>query len=115
MQRVEICLDRIVQVRAATQNVESAYLLRTRLNRMLLSIQRMVATDYGFDVVVPCKVVLPRDASPDAIKIAEITNLILLDSKHISQRSAALDDRWEKEWGELSGKLDLLESLLQER
>lgn len=86
--------------------------MRTRLHRMLLSIQRLVASEYGLEIVAPCHLDASRSRSAAYRELATLTTTIMQDSKHLSQRSAALDGRWADEWNSLSQKLDQLEVLL---
>ena len=113
MLRADLCLTRIAQVREAAEDIRSAYLFRTRLHRMLLSIQKGLAADLGLTVKVPCTMeVMPE--SPEGVRrITELCNSILLETRHLSQRSESLDARWQKSWLALSGQLTSLEEELQ--
>jgi hypothetical protein len=113
MHRVDLCLRRIQQVRSAAEGQQPAYLLRTRTHRMLLSIQRLVASEFELDIVTPSLLTPPPSSSGRARKIAEVCNRILLESGKLSQRSAALDERWQDGWMLLKTELDRLQVLLQ--
>ena len=112
MLQTERCLTRIAQVREAAEDTPSAYLFRTRLHRMLLSIQRGLATELGLTIKAPCILeIMP--GSPETIRrITELCNSILLESKHLSQRSESLDARWQEGWCVLKSKLTSLEAEL---
>jgi hypothetical protein len=110
--QTERCLTRVAQVRESAEDTPSAYLFRTRLHRMLLSIQRELAADLGLTIKAPCVLeVMP--GSPETIRrITELCNSILLESKHLSQRSESLDARWQEGWSVLKSKLSSLEAEL---
>lgn len=112
MSRVEVCLGRVRQVRGCASDPQSAYLLRTRINRLLLSVQKLlpsVVSDVGDrPEVLAVKVECPADA---AVVIA-LCNEIVNQTRHLSQRSESLDARWEGEWEVLDSRLDRLEQAL---
>lgn len=113
MQRIQRCLDRIAQVREAAHDLESAYLLRTRTHRMLLSVQRLVVAEYGAEVARPEFLTSDRNTDPAFRNIAELTNELLQSSRHLSQRSAAFDRRWQQEWQDVESVLERLEVTLR--
>jgi hypothetical protein len=107
--RTQQALSRIAQVREAAEDVGSAYLLRTRLHRMLLSIQRGLAADLGLTVRAPCLLEVTPKVIGSSRRIVELCNSIILDTKHLSQRSESLDLRWQRDWRALQIKLDCLQ------
>lgn len=108
MLRKELALSRIAQVREAAEDVDSAYLLRVRLHRMLLSIQRALAAEMGKEIRVPGIITFAPDINDADRRIIELCNSIILDSKHLSQRSESLDVRWQKNWQNLEASLNSL-------
>lgn len=109
------CIHRINEVRAAATDYRSAYLLRMRLQRMVLAIHRYlgrrgdpVRRDEQTGLLVP----VDDGESPQAVELAAVCNGLLLVSKSLAQRSATLDDRWEEGWEELRIQLDRLERML---
>jgi hypothetical protein len=112
MRRAQRCLDRIADVRQAAYDLNSAYLLRTRTHRMLLSIQRLVAAEYGQEVLRPC-VLTGTSSDPAMRELAALTNELLDSTRHLSQRSAAFDRQWQQEWDEVETMLGRLEQALQ--
>jgi hypothetical protein len=114
MHRIQQCLDRITQVRVAAHDLNSAYLLRTRTHRMLLTVQKMVASEYGAEILRPTVLQANRNSDPKLRKAAEITNELLQSTQHLSQRSAAFDRRWQQEWHEVESVLIQLESCLRD-
>ncbi len=113
MLQTERCLVRIAQVREAAEDIRSAYLFRTRLHRMLLSIQRGLAADLGLTIWAPCLLEEVPDSPESVQQITELCNSILLESKHLSQRSESLDARWREGWTALSRQLSYLEDALR--
>jgi hypothetical protein len=113
MHRVQQCLDRISQVREAAHDLNSAYLLRTRTHRMLLSVQRLVAAEYGSEILRPAVLDSSSNADPALRHVAELTNELLDSSRHLSQRSAAFDRRWQQEWHDVESALIRLETCLR--
>lgn len=115
MASVQKCLSQIESVREAATDPEMAYLLRTRLRRVLLSCARTAAEMAGSSLPeLPGHVELPPGSLPDLSRIADLSSSILSASTHLCQPSEALDVRWEKGWGELSEMLDGLEAALSE-
>lgn len=113
MLQTEQALRRIAQVREAAEDVGSAYLLRTRLHRMLLSIQRGVAADLGLSIKAPCLLEVMPTTSEASRRVIALCNSIMLESKHLSQRSESLDLRWQKDWLILQAKLSSLQVELE--
>jgi hypothetical protein len=105
-------LRRIADVRLAADEEQSAYLLRTRLNRMLLSLQRLIASEYDLTVLKPTVLDPSRSRSENYRQLASICNAIVLDGRSLSQRSAALDDRWQRNWRSLNANLMRLEAIV---
>jgi hypothetical protein len=88
--------------------------MRGRTNRMLLSVQRAVTLEYGIDLISPTLLDPQRCCSVRSRDIAILSNKILMESKSFSQRSAALDSKWQEGWLVLSRDLSTLEHLLRE-
>jgi hypothetical protein len=107
----EVAMRRIQQVRDVADGPHSAYLLRTRLNRLLLSLQRQIARDSAPLISAPVDDLAASDTNFQPI--AELCNEIVSESSHLSRRSEALDERWESSWVLLRTQLDRLELLLE--
>lgn len=112
MKRIQQCLDRIAHVREAAHDLNSAYLLRSRTHRMLLSVQRLVVAEYGAEILRPEILVSDKNVDSAMKDIAELTNDLLQSSQHLSQRSAAFDRRWQHEWRDVESVLERLEASL---
>lgn len=105
------CLQRIEQVRRAAADDRSAYLIRTRLHRMLMSTQNRVDAARRTHVVEQVRPGSDHSVHWDAVE--RLTRQIVLETRHMSQRSESLDDRWTECWRRLSAQLDELELLLR--
>jgi hypothetical protein len=80
---------------------------------MLLSVQRVVAAEYGVEILKPTALQPNRNSDPALREVAELTNELLDSSRHLSQRSAAFDRRWHQEWQEVESALARLEARLR--
>lgn len=103
MDGVDISLRRIAQVQEAASEAGSAYLIRTRLHRMVVSIQRRL------DLALAGDGGPTPDAELTAARVRQLLRDIVAGTRHMSQRSESLDDRWTREWRSLEGQLDELE------
>ncbi len=107
-----VCLRRINEVRAIGASTDAAYLFRSRLNRMLLSVQRLVADQVGIPVELPRILPVPSHLPERTIQLVELTNVLVAQGRRLAQRSEPLDERWRAGWRELSERLDELEQVL---
>jgi hypothetical protein len=114
MHRLQICVDRVAEVRMAAYDMRSAYLLRTRTHRLVLSVQRMLVEEYGETIIAPRRLDPNLNRDPAMRRLAELANELLESTRHLSQRSAAFDRRWELEWGDVEALLGKMESLLRQ-
>lgn len=115
MPTAEACINRIHDVRAAASDYQSAYLLRTRLYRMVLSVRTLVASEIGIDVRKNELLPSAMETDSERSELTLLCNSLLLESKALAERSAALDGKWQQGWNSLQSQLDLLESLLRAR
>lgn len=109
-----LSVERINQVRLSADGENSAYLLRTRLHRLILSLQRSIASDFGLELVTPIQIEFPGILEPARAEIVALCNSLLLESTHLSQPSEALDERWEISWATLEGQLEAIENALSQ-
>jgi len=113
VRHAEQCLRRLAQVREAAEDIRSAYVYRTRLHRLLVSLGRAMEDEFGA-APLPSGVFGVSDEWPAATqRVAMLWNAIFLDSRHLSQRSESFDARWRAEWRDMAGKLDALEGALR--
>ncbi len=107
------CLQLIDSILKVAEDPSSAYLLRTRIKRMLLSTSRLAAHYAGVEPpTLPRNVTLPNEASPQSHNIIESCNNLLVETKKLCQPSEALDTRWEKGWAVVIDELKGLQRQL---
>jgi hypothetical protein len=106
------CITRIDQVLEAAENPASAYLVRTRLQRMLVSVGRSLARDFDVTVKAPTELQVPEGASHEFHKAIVLLNELVAESRHLAQRSESLDARWREGWSRLRTRLVELRRLL---
>jgi hypothetical protein len=108
-------LAQLDAVRDAAADPASAYLIRSRLRRALLSCARTVAEMQRLE-----KPSLPGQWSVAPGAPAEITRVVSLcrtihqQAKYLCQPSESFEVRWEAGWSQLRSELDQLEAALRE-
>lgn len=113
MPTLDDCLALISCARASAKEPESAYALRTRLKRTLLSAGQLVAEYAG--VAGP---LMPEDVQQVHIENQELSEILTIcasllgTSRALCQPSEALDSRWRSGWIAVCQDLDLLEQRL---
>lgn len=80
---------------------------------MLLSVQRLIAAEYGSEILRPTALDSKRNSDPELGQLAELANDLMDISRHLSQRSAAFDRRWQQEWHDVEATLLRLETCLR--
>lgn len=103
------CLSQIEAVKRAAEDPRSAYLIRTRLKRSLLSTMRMVAANAGSEIPSFPTLAKFTSGDKDNENVRLLCNRILLSTERLCQPSEALDVRWREGWKELSLLLGELE------
>src|SRR6266853_1371868 len=115
MHSKEDCLKLIAKVKSNVANPESAYLLRTRVKRSVLSAARLAAEQLGTEMPV-----LPEPTDPGSIPkgkagaVLASCNRLIFRTQQLCQPSEALDSRWKQGWHEVLQELALLEECLTE-
>jgi hypothetical protein len=96
---VSDCIRLITQARIAAESTESAYLLRARLKRSILSAARLACANTGEpDPVFPGDIEQLDLRDPQAAKIVRVCVSLLAKTKTLCQPSEALDSRWKTGW-----------------
>ena len=107
------CLHMIGTARASAEEPESAYVLRTRLKRSLVSATQLAARRAGVD-----EPLMPEDIDrmhldhPAAAGVLRVCATLLARTRSLCQPSEALDARWRSGWAEVRQDLDRLERTL---
>lgn len=115
MHSKEDCLKLIAKVKANIAEPESAYLLRTRIKRSILSATRLAAEELGIEVpVLPEATDLGILSAGKAGEVLASCNRLIAGTRQLCQPSEALDSRWRQGWHEVLEELATLEKSLTE-
>jgi hypothetical protein len=106
-------LARLEAVREAAADPSSAYLIRSRLRRALLSCARTVAEMQRLEKPsLPGQWSLMPDAPAEIVAVVSACRRIHQQAKYLCQPSESFDVRWEAGWSQLRADLDQLEAAL---
>ena len=107
------CLSLIAKVRSNVAEPESAYLLRTRIKRTILSAARLAAEQLGTEApLLPEAVESPPLSSGKPGAVLTSCNRLIARTRQLCQPSEALDSRWRQGWHEVLEELATLEKSL---
>jgi len=107
------CLQLIDSVLKVAEDPSSAYLLRTRIKRSLLSTSRLATYYAGVETpTLPRILDLPNEAPIQSRNIIRACNTLLTETRKLCQPSEALDTRWEKGWAVVVEELKGLQQQL---
>jgi hypothetical protein len=112
MRLFEQGLRQLADVEAAARDPQSAYLIRIRLKRALLSCTRTLAASQGIEKPDLLSRVEELRRPDNLHDIAIAINRIQYLAEHLCQPSEALDVRWQREWATLASEIQRLEMLL---
>lgn len=112
MSSIEQCLVQVAAVRESASDPKAAYLIRSRLERLLLSCARAIAE--RADLVTPDLPgpVATANLTADLQRLAEACDALYRLSSSICRPSEARDARWDEGWTRISPALDEVERLL---
>ena len=115
MHSKEDCLSLIAKVRSNVAEPESAYLLRTRVKRSILSAARLAAEHLGAELpLLPEAMESPATSAGNPGVVLASCNRLIVRTRELCQPSEALDSRWRQGWQEVLEELDTLEGALAE-
>ncbi len=107
------CLELIKDVRDIASDPDSAYLLRTRLKRALLSTSRLAAYHAGMETPrLPAMMSLPDQTPLRSRDLIASCNTLLSSARKLCQPSEALDTRWNEGWAIVTAELAHIEKQL---
>ena len=113
MSTLNHCLSQLAKVQEVVKNIDSAYLFRSRLRRLILSCNRFIAKECGLqEPNLPTCLALSNDVPPRLKNIAVHCAKLLDLTSTMCQPSEPLDERWRLMWGSLVGELTTLSQLL---
>jgi hypothetical protein len=113
MKNTELIARQVAMIRDAAQDPESAYAIRSRLGRLAVTCQRLVAEAAGLPL--PDRpTLLPEQPELDPLsrEILGCANRMICVSRHLCQPSEPLDQRWRDHWCSLQHELDTLHALV---
>jgi hypothetical protein len=113
MTTIDQCVRQIVLVRLASADPRTAYLIRSRIRRAILSCIALVAEETQASAPdIPGIYVAPADCQPACRQIVAICNRVYSYTRELCQPSESFDLRWEAGWHTLATDFDALEQLL---
>jgi hypothetical protein len=112
MSSIEQCIDEIAAVRQAAVDPKAAYVIRSRIERLLLSCARLIAErSHQLGPEQPSRVG-DTSAPRNSREIAKASDALSDVSSLICRPSESLDSRWDEGWSRIEPKLDQLEKAL---
>jgi hypothetical protein len=99
MTSIKQCIEEVEAVREAASDPKAAYVIRSRLERLLLSCRRVVAEQ--------------GDGGSHAKELIDATDALFEVSSMICRPSESLDSRWEEGWARIEPRLHELEATLR--
>jgi hypothetical protein len=113
MSSIEHCIEQLDAVREAAADPGAAYVIRSRLERLLLSCARVVAQMSACaEPELPQRVLDYPYSTGQAHALAEACNTLHDLAGSICRPSESLDVRWEEGWRRISAALAHLEGVL---
>lgn len=107
------CIRQINKVREVAAGVEVAYVARSRISRLTLSLIQLVSKECGLKVPDrPSPIYTPEGTSEFLVELACLCNRLLDASRTLCQPSEPLDARWRLGWSLLLDNLNELEMKL---
>lgn len=106
-------LQKITQVKLTASDQASAYLFRSRLKRLILSLNRSLAQECGQEQpILPGELIIAANTSSRVKELTYHSNRLVELANTICQPSEPLDSRWKRMWHATKDHLDALENLL---
>jgi hypothetical protein len=114
MSSIEQCIEQLDAVRESASEPQAAYVIRSRLERLLLSCARVTAERVGSaGPELPRRVGQLPAASAEVRRLASACDALHDLTGSICRPSESLDTRWAEGWSRISPALDELESTLR--
>ena len=111
---IQQCISRIDAVREVACGTESPYVARSRIGRLAMSAILFVTRESGLQAPdFPRPIPVPQGVPKEISDMAATCNHLLDITRHLSQPSEPLADRWRQGWKELLQCLDDLETCLK--
>lgn len=108
------CLAQIRSIREVSQGQAVPYVGRSRIGRLVLSLAILVAEEAGLPPPdLPDSIKLPEGPSNRLSELSRRCSRLVDISRHLSQPSEPLAERWERGWHQLLEELLALEEELK--
>ena len=108
MNATDRCLEQIEDIRAAARDPRAAYLIRSRLQRLVLSCERLEARRRGAQPPL-----FPGYGNGLDDPLPRLSREIRETAAKLCQPSESFDVRWERGWAALAPLLDALQTELR--
>jgi hypothetical protein len=114
MSSIEQCLAQLDSVRDSAADPRAAYVIRSRLERLLLSCARLAAAmNAAPEPDMPCPIGELPVSPENARSLARACGTLHELTGSICRPSESLDVRWDEGWSRVSSALDQLEAVLR--
>lgn len=114
MDRRDDIIAQLDAVRSAARDPGAAYLIRSRLRRVLLACARQVAEAQELEKpVFPGQWALSESANAELVEIVDACRRVHQRSQQLCAPSESFDVRWEEGWRLLGADLDFLQDRLE--
>jgi hypothetical protein len=114
MSSIEQCIEQLDAVRESALDPRAAYVIRSRLERLLLSCARVTAERVGStEPEMPGRVGQLLSAPSEVRRLAGACDTLHDLAGSVCRPSESLDARWEDGWSRISPALDELEAILR--
>jgi hypothetical protein len=112
--RIDQCLSQIAAIKDVAAGQAPAYVARSRLGRLALSIASLVAQEAALRAPdLPRPIYVPPEAPAHLRDLAGRCNRLTQLARHVAQPSEPLDTRWSRGWQQLLSEIDGLEQRLK--
>jgi hypothetical protein len=112
MDRLEELLE---AVHTAAADPDGAYVLRSRVRRLVLACTRGVAEQEGLERPMAPGPFVSRVRDPSSARICRACNLLYSRTESLCQPSEPLDDRWRRGWDDAEAALSELAHAIRSR
>jgi len=113
MASIDRCTDQIASVRQVASGIDPAYVARSRIGRLVLSVVTLVAEEANLSSPnLPGPIRVPSGVSLPISELAASCNRLVEITRHLSQPSEPLDARWRRGWTQLIEELDTLKTAI---
>lgn len=114
MINIEYFLKEVTKIRNVSKGVDAAYVVRSRIGRLILTLAQIVAKEAHLSIPDRPGPIIVSDQAPQSVQeLANVCNNLVEISRVLCQPSEPLDKRWKEGWTALLDQLDVLELVLR--